>query len=62
MGHERRGGPQARGSGRGFAAGVAAANHDDIETMIHMAGYVMEGSGSVKKHLNRVTIHDRGFT
>ncbi len=62
MGDERRGSAQARGSGRGLTAGVAAANHDHIETLIHMTGYVMEGSGSVKKHAGHAAIHGRGFT
>jgi hypothetical protein len=31
MGHQRSAGADPRGRGRGFAAGVAATNDDDIE-------------------------------
>ena len=35
VGHQRGFGAQARSRGRGFTAGMAAANHDNVETRIH---------------------------
>src|SRR3981081_4764907 len=51
--HRRRARPHARRRGRGLAAGVAAADHDDVEARIHglkslNAGVLLKGSVSVK--------------
>ena len=53
MRDQRRAGAHARGSGRGLAAGMAAANHDDIEALIHRTRYVGQAASSVKNSSNR---------
>lgn len=49
MRHERGQGAHARSRGCGLAAGVPAANNDHIETLIHVARYLMEPPRAVKK-------------
>ncbi len=45
---QRRRRAHARGRRRGLAAGMSATDHDDIETLIHDARYVVEGGDTVK--------------